>query len=72
MQYNGRWFLRETGQEPAALPIDLRFGGGWELLAVSGGRGIGVLGECNGVTLRPIAATADGGFVQLSRADEAA
>ena len=58
-----QWLLRdETG---AALPIDRRFDKGWELMAISGGTGINVMGEWDGTILRPLAAVGAGEFVPL-------
>jgi hypothetical protein len=58
-----QWQVRdETG---AALPIDRRFNKGWELMAISGGSGIDVMGEWDGTILRPLAAVGAGEFVPL-------
>ena len=48
-----------------SLPIDRRFAKGWELMAISGGAGIGVMGEWDGQFLRPLAAMGGGEFVPL-------
>ena len=58
-----RWLLRdETG---AAIPVDRRFDKGWELMAISGGSGINVMGEWDGMIFRPLAAVGAGEFVPL-------
>jgi hypothetical protein len=56
------WALR-TGDETVGLAVDDERG--WTLLALSGGRPIGVYGEWRGDRIRPLAAHADGRTVAL-------
>jgi len=58
---DGRWWVRDAGG--AGLP--LVEGEHWRLLAVSGGRPVGLAGEWNGDRLRPLSVHGDGGFVSL-------
>jgi hypothetical protein len=52
---SGRWWLRDA--EGAALPAR---GEPWPLIALAGGRPLGVAGEWNGETLQPLSAYAEG------------
>jgi hypothetical protein len=58
-----QWLLRD--EMGAALPVDRRFDKGWELMAISGGSGIHVMGEWDGTIFRPLAAVGAGEFVPL-------
>jgi hypothetical protein len=58
-----RWLLRD--ENGTALPVDRRFDRGWELMAISGGQGINVMGEWDGRFFRPLAALGAGEFVPL-------
>jgi hypothetical protein len=60
----GRWaVVDDAGDE---LPVHPRFPRGWELLAVSGGRPVGLFGEWDGETLWPMSASADGEMVAFT------
>jgi hypothetical protein len=61
---NGRWALLDSVGDEA--PISARFARGWELMAISGGRAIGVFGEWDGEGLLPMSVAAQGEFVPLS------
>ena len=63
LRRDDRWLLRD--ESGATLPLDRRFDKGWELMAISGGGGIGVFGEWDGNVLRPLAAAGAGEFVPL-------
>lgn len=60
----GWWTLRDA--EGAVLPLHPSFGGGWTLLALSGGRPVGVFGEWDGDRLLPLSAIADGRWIPLA------
>ncbi len=57
-----QWWLRDA--EGRRLPITPHFERGWELLALSGGNPLGVFGEWNGESLRPLSMWA-GRFLPL-------
>jgi len=57
----GQWrIVDEGGDELRVMP---GYGKGWELLAVSGGSGVGVFGEWDGRNLLPLGVQAGGRFV---------
>jgi hypothetical protein len=51
-----------TDTQGRSIPVDPRFDGGWELLAISGGAGITVAGEWQGERLLPLGCWTDEGF----------
>jgi hypothetical protein len=55
-----QWQLYDASQR--CLPLARNFMHGWTLLAISGGRPIGVFGEWNGECLLPLSAFAEGEF----------
>jgi hypothetical protein len=67
---SNRWLLRDAAG--AAVPLVPQFRSAWELLAVSGGSGIDVMGEWDGRALRPMAAVADGQFIALGNGSDEA
>jgi hypothetical protein len=60
----GQWSVVDGGGYE--LPIHPRFARSWELLAVSGGRPVGLFGEWDGEALWPMSATVDGEFVAFA------
>lgn len=61
----GGWLVRDAAGD--ALPLAPSFDGGWELMALSGGRGLELFGEWDGDHLLPLSALADGRYVSLRR-----
>ena len=59
----GGWTVRDTAGD--ALPLHPSFTRGWELLALSGGRPVGLFGEWDGDRLLPLGTHADGRYVAL-------
>ncbi len=57
------WLLCCT--DGSAIPVAGRFKGGWELLAMSGGRPLGIFGEWDGHELHPLGAWTRDGFCDL-------
>lgn len=57
------WALRDM--EGALLLLHPRWEGGWQLLALSGGRPLGVFGEWDGDFLRPLSAWSEGRLFRL-------
>lgn len=51
----------------SSLPIAPYWQGGWQLLAVSGGSPLDLLGEWNGYDLFPLSALVDGAFFELAK-----
>jgi hypothetical protein len=62
------WLVRDP--EGASLPLIRGFDRGWELLAVSGGRSVSVVGEFDGVALRPLSVWAGGTCRSLAPKEE--
>jgi hypothetical protein len=58
------YLLDEAG---AILALEVTEGQGWKLVALSGGRPLGLFGEWNGERLRALGATAEGRFVAVGR-----
>ena len=56
----GEWFV--TDGKGRLLPLTKQFLHGWTLLALSGGRLLGVFGEWNGESLLPLSAWSEGVF----------
>jgi hypothetical protein len=65
---DGRWFLRDAGG--CQMPLSPRSDQGWWILACSGGHPIGVFGEFDGDSLRPLSLWNDGGFRSLPGAED--
>lgn len=61
----GGWAARDA--EGGVLPLHPSFASGWELLALSGGRPVGLFGEWDGDHLLPLGTLADGRYVALRR-----
>ena len=61
---DNRWFIRDAQGD--LLSVSLRNDQGWHLLASSGGRPIGLFGEHDGDTLRPLSLWNEQGFVLLA------
>jgi hypothetical protein len=59
----GGWLLKDS--ESRCLAITPAFGGGWRLLAVSGGHPVTVFGEWDGNTLLPLGAWAGDAFISF-------
>lgn len=57
------WIVRD--EHATALPLDPAFEAVWQLLALSGGYPITLMGEWDGSTLFPLSVWADGRFVAL-------
>jgi hypothetical protein len=57
---NPTWLAR--GRDGYVIPINPRFGAGWELLAVSGGQPLDLFGEWDGEFLRPLSLASAGRF----------
>lgn len=57
----GNFFLAD--QDKKSIPLNVAETAGWQLSALSGGFPIGVFGEWDGRTLRPLSAMAEGRFV---------
>jgi SWIM zinc finger len=63
--YNhGNWSIRD--RENNYLPLELADLRGWQLLALSGGKPITLMGEWNGRKLRPLGIWKDGGYWQAN------
>lgn len=58
-----RWRLVDRDGRMLELPAN--FGGGWKLLAVSGGHPLTVVGEWDGSSLLPLGCLWEGGFLSL-------
>lgn len=58
--HEDRWFIRDL--DNARLTVSPRSDQGWRLLACSGGRPIGLFGEYDGDTLRPLSLWNENGF----------
>jgi hypothetical protein len=58
-----RWMVRDSAGR--ALPLAPRFAHSWRLLAISGGRPLGLFGEWDGDALLPLSAWAEERFVVL-------
>jgi hypothetical protein len=56
----GEWFCAD--RQGRRLPLAKQFLRGWSLLAISGGRAMGMFGEWDGERLLPLSAWADGQF----------
>jgi len=63
-RHGGGWWLRD--ESGAALPVAGLFALGWELMACSGGRPLGIVGLWDGFVFTPLTALADEGLLQLS------
>ncbi len=57
-------------EDGSALPISSRFRSSWELLALSGGRSLGVFGEWDGYEVLPLSAWTPDGFWDFSPGQE--
>ncbi|WP_310489731.1 SWIM zinc finger family protein [Chamaesiphon sp. VAR_69_metabat_338] len=60
----GNWSIRD--REHNYLPLELADLRGWQLLAISGGRSLTLMGEWNGRQLRPLGVWHDGGYWQAN------
>lgn len=60
-----KWWLQDEAGE--GLPLDSRFDQGWQMLALSGGHPISVLGEWDGQVLLPLSIWDSTQFVTLGR-----
>ena len=60
----GQWSVVDAAGDE--LPIHRRFPRAWELLAVSGGRPVGVFGEWDGEALWPMSVSTDGEMVAFA------
>ena len=60
----GRWSVVDAAGDE--LPIHPRFPRGWELLAVSGGRPVGVFGEWDGDALWPMSVSDNGEMIAFA------
>jgi hypothetical protein len=61
---NGQWSIQDGQGDCLSLSLpDLK---GWQLLAISGGRSITLIGEWNGQVLQPLGLWHDGGFWQAN------
>ena len=64
--YKGsQWAVADA--DGSSLPIAPYWQGGWQLLAVSGGAPLDLLGEWNGYELFPLCAVVDGAFFELAK-----
>ena len=59
----GDWWLQD--EAGLGLPLFSQFTGGWELLAISGGRPLAIFGEWEGETLRPLSLWSQKTFIPL-------
>jgi hypothetical protein len=60
----GKWSIRD--RENHYLPLELTYLRGWQLLAISGGRSLALMGEWNGQKLRPLGVWHDGCYWQAN------
>ncbi len=65
---DGHWFIRDA--EGYQMSLSPRFDQGWWILACSGGNPIGVFGEFDGDSLRPLSLWNDRGFRSLPGAED--
>lgn len=63
VQVGGQWLLRDAAGQ--GVPLALKFGGLWTLVALTGGRPVEVFGEWDGEAFEPLSAWAEGEFVPL-------
>jgi len=60
----GRWLLADGAGK--GITVEPRFTQLWQMIALSGGQPLKIFGEWNGETLLPLAAMAEGRFIEFS------
>ena len=57
------WWLQDANGH--ALPLTVNEDQGWKLVALSGGNALGLMGEWDGESLRPLSVWAEGRLLRL-------
>lgn len=63
----GRWFVRDA--DNVRVPIETNDDAGWQLMAIGGGRAVGVFGEWNGQSLGLFSVASEGRFFTMTRGE---